>query len=181
MCSAARYSAAAALARATLSPSALLTAIISASSTTPFLRPCSSSPAPGSISTRKKSVMSATLISDWPMPTVSTRTTSNPAASPSSMVSRVLLATPPGGPDAGGGGGGGGGGGDEGGGGAGERRHARLAAEDRPAGAGRRRVDGQHRHLVALAGQAGAEGVDGSRFAHARHAGDADANRPAGR
>src|SRR5262245_20272591 len=76
ICSAARYSAAAAVARLTLSTSALLTASMSASSTTPFLIPCSSSPAPGSISTRKKSVMSATAVSDWPVPTVSTSTTS---------------------------------------------------------------------------------------------------------
>src|SRR5262249_42157374 len=64
MCSAVRYSAAAAHARLGLSPSALLTASMSANSMTPFLMPCSSSPAPGSISTRKKSVMSATTVSD---------------------------------------------------------------------------------------------------------------------
>ena len=57
--------------------------------------PCNSSPAPGSISTRKKSVMSATTVSDCPMPTVSTSTTSKPAASQTSMVSRVRAATPP--------------------------------------------------------------------------------------
>ena len=57
--------------------------------------------APASISTRKKSVMSATAVSDWPMPTVSTSTTSKPAASASSMVSRVLAATPPSVPEAG--------------------------------------------------------------------------------
>ena len=45
--------------------------------------------------------MSATAVSDWPMPTVSTRMTSNPAASQSSMVSRVLAATPPSVPDEG--------------------------------------------------------------------------------
>ncbi len=43
--------------------------------------------------------MSATAVSDWPMPTVSTRITSKPAASHSSMVSRVLAATPPSVPD----------------------------------------------------------------------------------
>jgi hypothetical protein len=57
------YSAAAWRARAG-STSALLTATISASSMTPFLTPCNSSPAPGSASTRKKSVMSATAVSD---------------------------------------------------------------------------------------------------------------------
>jgi hypothetical protein len=39
--------------------------------------------------------MSATAVSDWPMPTVSTRIASKPAASQASMVSRVLAATPP--------------------------------------------------------------------------------------
>ena len=39
--------------------------------------------------------MPATTVSDWPTPTVSTRTTSKPAASQSSMVSRVIRATPP--------------------------------------------------------------------------------------
>src|SRR5438105_3025090 len=87
MCSAPRYSAAARLARLMLSPSALLIAIMSASSTRPFLMPCSSSPAPGSINARKESVMSQTAVSDWPMPTVSTSTTSKPAASHNSIAS----------------------------------------------------------------------------------------------
>ena len=39
--------------------------------------------------------MSATTVSDWPTPTVSTMITSKPAASHSSMASRVLRATPP--------------------------------------------------------------------------------------
>jgi hypothetical protein len=42
----------------------------------PFLMPCSSSPAPASMSTRKKSTIEATAYSDWPTPTVSTSTTS---------------------------------------------------------------------------------------------------------
>lgn len=95
MCSAALYWAAAARAAVAPAPSALLTAIMSASSMMPFLMPCNSSPALGSISTRKKSVRSATAVSDWPTPTVSTSTTSKPAASQSSMVSRVFAATPP--------------------------------------------------------------------------------------
>ena len=45
--------------------------------------------------------MLATATSDWPTPTVSTRITSNPAASSSTMVSRVALATPPSVPDVG--------------------------------------------------------------------------------
>ena len=39
--------------------------------------------------------MSATIVSDCPTPTVSTNTTSYPAASQTSMLSRVLRATPP--------------------------------------------------------------------------------------
>jgi len=77
------------------SPSALLMAMPSAISRTPFLMPWSSSPAPAIMRTRKKSTMEATLVSDWPTPTVSTRMTSNPAASQTSMISRVLAATPP--------------------------------------------------------------------------------------
>ena len=45
--------------------------------------------------------MSATATSDWPTPTVSTMTMSNPAASASAMVSRVLRVTPPSVPDVG--------------------------------------------------------------------------------
>ncbi len=41
------------------------------------------------------SVISATAVSDWPTPTVSTITTSKPAASHSSSASRVRRATPP--------------------------------------------------------------------------------------
>ena len=41
------------------------------------------------------STMSATAVSDWPTPTVSTITVSKPAASTSSMASRVRRATPP--------------------------------------------------------------------------------------
>ena len=61
----------------------------------PRLMPCNSSPAPGSSSRRKKSTMERRVVSLWPTPTLSTRTTSNPAASQSSMVSRVRRATPP--------------------------------------------------------------------------------------
>jgi len=59
-----------------VSPSALLTAMMWTSSSSPRLMPCSSSPAPGSISAKKQSVMPATIVSDWPTPTVSTSTTS---------------------------------------------------------------------------------------------------------
>ena len=49
----------------------------------------------------KVSTMLDTATSDWPTPTVSTRITSNPAASNNTMVSRVVLATPPRVPDVG--------------------------------------------------------------------------------
>ncbi len=78
-----------------LSPSALFTAMASAISIIPRLMPCSSSPAPEIISSRKKSTMECTAISDWPTPTVSTIMVSNPAASQIIMVSLVLRATPP--------------------------------------------------------------------------------------
>ena len=45
--------------------------------------------------------MSQTAVSDCPMPTVSTSTTSKPAASHSSIASRVFAATPPSVPEAG--------------------------------------------------------------------------------
>ena len=58
--------------------------------------------------------------------------------------------------------------------------HARLVAQNRAAGARRRRIDRQNRDLVALGSEPGAERVDGGRFADARRAGDADAQRLAG-
>lgn len=45
--------------------------------------------------------MSATAVSDWPTPTVSTSTTSNPAASTTTMACLVALVTPPSVPDVG--------------------------------------------------------------------------------
>ena len=44
---------------------------------------------------RKVSTISATATSDWPTPTVSTMTVSKPAASSTSIDSRVARATPP--------------------------------------------------------------------------------------
>ena len=58
------------------SRSALLTTTRSASSITPFLIACRSSPALGSCSSTNMSVMPATAVSLWPTPTVSTMTTS---------------------------------------------------------------------------------------------------------
>ena len=56
----------------------------------------------------------------------------------------------------------------------GQPGHPGLVAEDAAAGAGRRRVDGEHRDPVAGRGQLGAERVDERRLADAGHAGDAD-------
>ena len=67
----------------------------SASSITPFLMACSSSPAFGSCSSTNMSVMPATAVSLWPTPTVSTITMSWPAASSTSIASRVFSVTPP--------------------------------------------------------------------------------------
>ena len=156
-----------------LSPSALLIAIMSASSTRPFLMPCNSSPAPGSISARKKSVMSQTAVSDWPMPTVSTSTTSKPAASHSSMVSRVLAATPPSVPEEGEG-----------------RMKALSDAASRAIRVLSPRIEPPVRAeegstastatLWPLLDQVHAERVDGGGLADAGRAGDADADRLAG-
>ena len=77
------------------SPSALLIRMMSAISMMPRLTPCNSSPPAGASSSRKMSHISATMVSDWPTPTVSTRITSNPAASHRAMASRVRRATPP--------------------------------------------------------------------------------------
>ena len=61
----------------------------------PRFTPCNSSPPAGASSSRNRSVMSATITSDWPTPTVSTRITSKPAASHNAIASRVRRATPP--------------------------------------------------------------------------------------
>ncbi len=58
------YFDAASVARLRFSPSALVIAIMSATSSNPRLMPCSSSPAPASISNRRKSAMLATDASD---------------------------------------------------------------------------------------------------------------------
>ena len=77
------------------SPSALVTTTRSASSMIPRLMPCRSSPPAGEASSTNRSVRSATATSLWPTPTVSTSTTSKPAASHSRSASRVRRATPP--------------------------------------------------------------------------------------
>ena len=136
----------------------------------PRLMPWSSSPPPGDTSTMKRSTIAATSTSDCPTPTVSTSTTSKPAASQSSM----RLARAPG--DAA----------ERAAGGrrahervrrAGELLHARLVAEDRAAGARARRVDREHRDAVAGVDEVQAERLDERRLARAGRAGDADAHR----
>ena len=59
-----------------LSPSALVMEITSASSRMPRLMPCSWSPVRATCRNRKVSTMPATATSDCPTPTVSTSTTS---------------------------------------------------------------------------------------------------------
>jgi hypothetical protein len=61
----------------------------------PRLTPCNSSPPAGARSRTKRSHICATIVSDWPTPTVSISTTSKPAASQSVTASRVRRATPP--------------------------------------------------------------------------------------
>ena len=61
----------------------------------PRLTPCNSSPPAGANKSRKRSHISDTMVSDWPTPTVSINTTSNPAASHKATASRVRRATPP--------------------------------------------------------------------------------------
>ena len=61
----------------------------------PRFTPCSSSPPPGAISSTKMSVISATIVSACPTPTVSTSTTSAPQASTRRIASRVRRPTPP--------------------------------------------------------------------------------------
>ena len=137
----------------------------------PRFMPCSSSPAPASISSRKKSVMDRTAVSDCPTPTVSTRTLRNPAASHSRMVSRVRRATPPRWPRDGRRP-------DEGALLHGQPLHARLVAEDAAARNRAGRIDAQHRDVfAAVAHQVHAERVDEGALAHAGHARDADAPR----
>ena len=135
--------------------------MMSASSTIPFLIACRSSPALGSWSSTKTSTMPATVVSDWPTPTVSTMITSKPAASHTSIASRVFSATPPSEPP-------------EGDGRMNELRlareplHPRLVAQDRAAGDGAGRVHRQHRDPVALADEVQAQGLDERRLADAR-------------
>ncbi len=56
----------------------------------------------------------------------------------------------------------------------GQRRHPGLVPQDAAAGTRRGGVDGEHRHLVPLPGEHGAQRVDERRLAHPGHPGDAD-------
>ena len=78
-----------------LSPSAFVINKASANSIIPLFIPCNSSPAPDSISNKKKSTKLLAVVSLCPTPTVSIRIISKPAASHKIILSLVLLATPP--------------------------------------------------------------------------------------
>ena len=158
--SAARYSAAAAFARSG-SSSALLTAIMSASSRMPFLIPCNSSPAPGQhqheeevgqVGHRRLRLPDADRLHQNHVETGRLAEQHGLAGLRRDAAERA----------------GGGGGADEGVGIDRELRHPRLVAENRAAGAGRGRIDGQHRHLVAPRRQQGSQRVDGGGLADAR-------------
>ena len=117
----------------------------------------------------KRSTIEWTAVSDCPTPTVSMKMTSKPAASHSTIVSRVLRATPPSDPAEG------------------EGRMktsgllqmlsmAGLVAEDRAAAALRRGVDGQHGQAVAQRGDHVPDGLDEGRLAGSGDSCDADAD-----
>src|SRR5579863_5434751 len=150
MCRALRYSPAARLARLMLSPSALLIAIMSASSTRPFLMPCSSSPAPGSISARKKishvadrgfglayadgfdqhHIEAGGLAQQHRLPRLRGDTAKRAGGGRGPDIGAV---------------------------GSREMRHPGLVGEDRAAGAGGGGINREHRHLVAALDQEHAE------------------------
>ena len=94
-CKAFLYSVLALLELFMLSPSAFVITTASAISIIPRFIPCSSSPAPASINSKKKSTIPCTAISDCPTPTVSISIVLYPAASHNIIVSLVFLATPP--------------------------------------------------------------------------------------
>ena len=73
----------------------LVMTMMSAISMMPRLMPCNSSPAPEICNSMNMSTIECTAVSDCPTPTVSMNTTSKPAASHRTIVSRVLRATPP--------------------------------------------------------------------------------------
>ncbi len=79
----------------TPSRSALFTMKMSATSMMPALMAWISSPMPGTSTTQQVCTQLTTSTSSWPTPTVSTMTTSHPAASRRSMASWVARARPP--------------------------------------------------------------------------------------
>ena len=135
--------------------------------------PCRSSPACGNCISANTSVRLATSVSLWPTPTVSTITTSKPAASTKSIASRVCAATPPSAPDEGEG-----------------RMNADgcresssmrvLSPSTEPPRHGARRIDREHGHALALLDELEAERLDQRGLAHARRAGEAEPQRLAG-
>ena len=83
------------VARSTPGKSALLTAKMSATSVMPAFITCTPSPVPGEVTTTTESATSQISSSDWPTPTVSTRTISQPSASSSLTAPLVASETPP--------------------------------------------------------------------------------------
>ena len=132
------------------SPSALFTAITSAISRMPFLMPCSWSPVRARVRNRNVSTIPATVISDWPTPTVSTSTD----VVPRRLEHRHRLGGGAGDPAEGAGRGRGT---DVGVGIGGERGHPGLVTEHRPAGADAGRVDSQDTDPLPRRRQPGAE------------------------
>ena len=139
----------------------------------PRFRPCNSSPAAGGKTSTNMSTISATVVSAWPAPTVSTSTVSKPAASQTRIASRVRRATPPVSAPA-----------EEGrmnaAGARAELRHAGLVAEDRAAAALRAGIDRQHRDAAAAGDAVEPEALDKGRFAGAGRPGNADPGGAAG-
>ena len=61
-----------------------------------------------------------------------------------------------------------------------QSRHSGLVAQNRAAGARRRRVDRQNRHPVTKPDEVHTERLDGGRLSHSGYAGDADVHGTAG-
>ena len=129
--------------------------------------PCNSSPAPASKSSRKKSTMERKR--DFALPDADAFNQNN--VEPGCFAKKHRLARAPGHPAnvvargrrA-----------DEGARFAAENFHARLVAQNAAAGEFAGRINGQHRHRLALADEVTAEGFDEGAFADTRRAGDAD-------
>ena len=147
--------------------SPLLTTTRSATSSRPALIAWTSSPISGASRTTVVSAAAATSTSLWPVPTVSIRTRSKPAASRTAPAAPVVEASPPAWPRA-----------------AIERMntspvagvglHPDPVAEERAAGDRAGRVDRDHRHGPAGRPDLGDERRDEGRLARPGRTGDAD-------